>query len=78
LKQQLADRDSLPKWALTSFPGSGVTWTRQMIEGITGIYTGSVHELDPSPVQVEGNVYHVSLYLLKMTEDVYFISVIKQ
>jgi hypothetical protein len=27
---------------------------------------------------VEGNVYHVSLYLLKMTEDVYFISVIKQ
>ena len=78
LKQQLADRDSLPKWALTSFPGSGVTWTRQMIEGITGIYTGSVHELDPSPVQVEGNVYHVSLYLLKRTEDVYFISVIKQ
>ena len=49
-----------------------------MIEGITGIYTGSVHELDPSPVQVEGNVYHVSLYLLKMTEAIYFISVIKE
>ena len=30
---QLAERDSLPKWALTSFPGSGVTWTRQLIEG---------------------------------------------
>lgn len=56
LFQQLAKRDSLPKWALTSFPGSGVTWTRQMIEGITGIYTGSVHEQDPSPVQVEGTV----------------------
>ncbi len=56
LFQQLAERDSLPKWALTSFPGSGVTWTRQMIEGITGIYTGSVHEQDPSPVQVEGTV----------------------
>lgn len=51
---QLADRDSLPKWALTSFPGSGVTWTRQMIEGITGIYTGSIHEQDPPPVQLEG------------------------
>ncbi|XP_057371252.1 sialate:O-sulfotransferase 1-like [Daphnia carinata] len=51
---QLAERDSLPKWALTSFPGSGVTWTRQMIEGITGIYTGSIHEQDPPPVQLEG------------------------
>ncbi|EFX88991.1 hypothetical protein DAPPUDRAFT_233912 [Daphnia pulex] len=62
---QLAERDSLPKWALTSFPGSGVTWTRQMIEGITGIYTGSVHEQDPSPVQVEG----LGIDLLGITDD---------
>ncbi|EFX88990.1 hypothetical protein DAPPUDRAFT_233913 [Daphnia pulex] len=45
----MAKRNSLPKWALTSFPGSGVTWTRQMIEGLTGIYTGSVHVRDPLP-----------------------------
>lgn len=25
-----------------------------MIEGITGIYTGSIHEQDPPPVQLEG------------------------
>ncbi len=35
---------------MTSFPGSGVTWTRQLIEGVTGIYTGSVYMADPSPV----------------------------
>ena len=51
---QLAEKNSLPKWALTSFPGSGVTWTRQLIEGVTGIYTGSMHKNDPPPVLVEG------------------------
>ena len=51
---KLAERNSLPKWALTSFPGSGVTWTRQLIEGVTGIYTGSVYLGDSFPVQPEG------------------------
>ncbi|XP_057380614.1 sialate:O-sulfotransferase 1-like [Daphnia carinata] len=54
---QLAEKDSLIKWPLTSFPGSGVTWTRQMIEGITGFYTGSVYYSDPSPtLNRDGNV----------------------
>jgi hypothetical protein len=51
----------LPKWPLTSFPGSGVTWTRQLIEGVTGIYTGSVYMADPSPVlssQGNGSEYY--------------------
>ncbi|KAI9562682.1 hypothetical protein GHT06_010136 [Daphnia sinensis] len=30
---QFAENQSRPKWALTSFPGSGVTWARQLIEG---------------------------------------------
>ncbi|KAK4007149.1 hypothetical protein OUZ56_012310 [Daphnia magna] len=51
---QLAEWDSLPKWPITSFPGSGVTWTRQLIEGVTGIYTGSVYTGDPSPVLLAG------------------------
>ncbi len=33
---QFAKNKTRPKWALTSFPGSGVTWTRQLIEGATG------------------------------------------
>ncbi|XP_046452550.1 WSC domain-containing protein 1-like isoform X2 [Daphnia pulex] len=48
---KLAERDTLLNWPLTSFPGSGITWTRQLIEGVTGIYTGSVYEGDPSPVK---------------------------
>ena len=52
----MAPPNSLPKWALTSFPGSGVTWTRQMIEGLTGIYTGSVHLLDPAPYKDKCNI----------------------
>lgn len=54
---QLAEWDSLPKWPITSFPGSGVTWTRQLIEGVTGIYTGSVYSGDPSPVLTAGEEY---------------------
>lgn len=74
--KQLADRNSLPKWALTSFPGSGVTWTRQMIEGITGIYTGSMHEQDPSPVRTSKGIYSnsfsqvQSMYLLNLLLEI--------
>lgn len=50
---QLAERDSLPKWPLTSFPGSGVTFARQLIEGVTVIYTGSVYDSDPLPVLLQ-------------------------
>lgn len=33
-----------PAIVLGSFPGSGNTWFRQMIETATGVYTGSVYE----------------------------------
>lgn len=36
MQWKFAKMHSLPTWALTSFPGSGVTWTRQLIEGVTG------------------------------------------
>ncbi|KAI9562685.1 hypothetical protein GHT06_010139 [Daphnia sinensis] len=51
---QFAKNKSLPKWALTSFPGSGVTWTRQLIEGVTGIYTGTAYG-STEPSIVDGN-----------------------
>ncbi|XP_057372312.1 sialate:O-sulfotransferase 1-like [Daphnia carinata] len=52
---QFARNHTRPKWALTSFPGSGVTWTRQLIEGVTGIYTGSVYGRADKPIVLTGN-----------------------
>ena len=40
---KFAKRSTLPRRALASFPGSGNTWLRFLIEGATGIYTGSVY-----------------------------------
>ncbi|XP_059350776.1 sialate:O-sulfotransferase 1-like [Daphnia carinata] len=47
---QFARNHARPKWALTSFPGSGVTWTRQLIEGVTGIYTGTAYGRSEDPI----------------------------
>lgn len=33
-----------PYVALASYPGSGNTWTRVLLESITGVYTGSLYE----------------------------------
>ena len=35
-------RHSLPARALISYPGSGNTWTRYLLEAATGVFTGSV------------------------------------
>ena len=35
---------SLPLTALVSYPGSGNTWVRYLIEGATGVFTGSVFD----------------------------------
>lgn len=37
-------KNSLPPVALASFPGSGNTWVRHLIETASGIYTGSVYK----------------------------------
>ena len=39
-------RHSLPAWALVSYPGSGNTWTRYLLEAATGVFTGSVYNDD--------------------------------
>jgi hypothetical protein len=41
---QFIENKSHPLMALVSHPGSGNTWTRQIIEGVTGFFTGSVDE----------------------------------
>jgi hypothetical protein len=34
----------LPACALASYPGSGNTWVRYLIEAASGIYTGSIYK----------------------------------
>ncbi|CAH1793019.1 unnamed protein product, partial [Owenia fusiformis] len=42
--QQLKfSQKALPKTALFSFPGSGNTWLRHLIQQMTGFYTGSIY-----------------------------------
>ncbi|XP_071481312.1 sialate:O-sulfotransferase 1-like [Diadema antillarum] len=40
---ELGKRGTFPLIALASFPRSGNTWTRQLIEKATGVYTGSTY-----------------------------------
>ena len=39
----LPPNSTIRKAVLLSFPGSGNTWTRHLIEQASGIYTGSVY-----------------------------------
>ena len=45
----------LPVIALASFPNSGSTWLRSLIEGLTGVFTGSFHKYGWN--WVSGTVY---------------------
>jgi len=42
--------------ALLSFPGSGNSWVRQLIETATGIYTGTYHDCDESYIVSGGMI----------------------
>ena len=41
---RFAAQHSLPTRALVSYPGSGNTWLRVLIEAATGVFTGSIYE----------------------------------
>ena len=41
-KTRFVVRDSLQTRALVSYPGSGNTWTRYLVEAATGVFTGSI------------------------------------
>ena len=45
---------------LLGAPGSGVEWVRYLVEQMTGIYTGSVHEDFPEYFEGEGKTHSVS------------------
>ena len=40
---RFAKNSSLPLTALASFPGSGNTWLRYLVQGASGIFTGSIY-----------------------------------
>ncbi|XP_043208849.1 WSC domain-containing protein 1-like isoform X2 [Amphibalanus amphitrite] len=40
---RFAERGTLPIVALSSYPGSGNTWTRYMLELASGVFTGSIY-----------------------------------
>jgi len=42
-RTRIAKEGSIPTRALASYPGSGNTWTRFLIESATGIFTGSIY-----------------------------------
>ena len=41
---RIAKPGTIPTRALASYPGSGNTWIRYLIEGASGVYTGSIFE----------------------------------
>ena len=47
--------------ALASFPGSGNTWLRHMLEGASGIFTGSRYK--DLQIQMFGNLNQVTFHL---------------
>ena len=51
LATQFSNVEKLPLVALASFPSSGNTWLRYLIEGITGIFTGSFYYHEPYVVK---------------------------
>ena len=52
-------KDGLPLIGLLGAPGSGVEWVRYLVEQMTGIYTGSVHEDFPEYFEGEGKTHNV-------------------
>eukprot|EP00057_Strongylocentrotus_purpuratus_P032628 XP_788295.3 PREDICTED: WSC domain-containing protein 2 [Strongylocentrotus purpuratus] len=54
---KLGTPGTLPLIALASYPRSGNTWTRQLIEKATGIYTGSVYWTTERLMEISKKVF---------------------
>ena len=40
---RFANASSLPIFPLASYPGSGNTWVRYLLEGLSGVFTGDIY-----------------------------------
>ncbi|XP_033646137.1 WSC domain-containing protein 1-like [Asterias rubens] len=56
-KVELKPVGSLPLVALASYPRSGNTWTRQLIERGTGLLTGSVHWVNEKDMTISKKIF---------------------
>ncbi|KAJ8035779.1 WSC domain-containing protein 2 [Holothuria leucospilota] len=53
----LKPNGSIPLRALASFPRSGNTWTRRLLEHATGIFTGSIYWRHESQLSIGSNIF---------------------
>ncbi|XP_047739209.1 WSC domain-containing protein 2-like [Hyalella azteca] len=63
---------AVPPRALASFPGSGNTWARYLVEGATGIHTGSVYldeELSVKGYRGEKEAWNSGTTILQKTHE---------
>ena len=44
LTTRFAASYSLPLYPLASYPGSGNTWVRYLLEGLSGVFTGDIYK----------------------------------
>jgi len=84
--KKMSFRDSGTPTLLISFPGSGNSWVRQLLESTTGIYTGSNRDCDVDYIKAgmlgegisTGNViavkyHHGELPQLNFTKAIYIV-----
>lgn len=64
---------SMPLIAVASFPGSGNTWVRYLIERASGIYTGSYY--DDGDLYNKGKIIKIVLLFLFINKYTPFIGV---
>ena len=82
--KKMSFRDSGIPTLLVSFPGSGNSWVRQLLETITGIYTGSDRDCDVDYIEagmlgegiVSDNVIAVKFHLGPLPENWTFKKII--
>ncbi|KZR99962.1 Uncharacterized protein APZ42_003948, partial [Daphnia magna] len=80
LTVHLLEENSVQPRALVSFPGSGNTWLRMLLMGVTGLYVDTIYPGDELFISKAGGTYELNkdcnCSLLQKTHDVSLFSVI--
>ncbi|XP_057369211.1 sialate:O-sulfotransferase 2-like [Daphnia carinata] len=76
----LLEENSVQPRALVSFPGSGNTWLRMLLMGVTGLYVDTIYPGDELFISKAGSTYELNkdcnCSLLQKTHDLSLFSVI--
>uniref|UniRef100_A0A0P5B7E5 Rna-binding protein n=1 Tax=Daphnia magna TaxID=35525 RepID=A0A0P5B7E5_9CRUS len=80
LTVHLLEENSVQPRALVSFPGSGNTWLRMLLMGVTGLYVDTIYPGDELFISKAGGTYELNkdcnCSLLQKTHDLSLFSVI--